>query len=111
MAVVWRIRDRATFAALRSRGRRVRRGPLTVVWLDEGPAGSPPRVGYAVGRAVGSAVVRNRLRRRLRVAATEAGLPAGAWQLIAAPAAADRTVEELRELLRAAAAELAGARA
>ncbi|MGH9210585.1 MAG: ribonuclease P protein component [Acidimicrobiales bacterium] len=58
------VRDRATFEALRRRGRRVRRGPVTVVYL---PAQAPPpRAAFAIGRSVGNAVVRNRVRRRLR---------------------------------------------
>jgi uncharacterized protein len=65
VGLIWRIRDRSTFAELRRRGRRIRRGPLSVTWLAE-EVGRPPRVAYAVGRPVGTAVARNRLRRRLR---------------------------------------------
>src|SRR5690606_16952488 len=78
---LWRITDRATFAALR-RGRRARAGDLVVTYLPA-PAGTPPRAGFAVGRAVGGAVVRNRIRRRLRAALRElqaAGrLPSGTY--------------------------------
>src|SRR5687767_8869383 len=63
--LIWRLRDRATFVALRRSGRRVTRGPITVLWLPANPT-EPTRVAYAVGRGVGPAVVRNRLRRRLR---------------------------------------------
>src|SRR5262249_55233724 len=62
---VWRIRDRATFARLRAEGRRIKRGPVTV-WFVEGDPYLPPRMAYAIGRTVGTAVERNRLRRRLR---------------------------------------------
>lgn len=68
--LIWRIRDHATFSALR-RARPFRRGPVTVraaVVVDQE---SPPRVAYAVGRSVGGAVERNRLRRRLRAAVHE----------------------------------------
>jgi ribonuclease P protein component len=65
---VWRVRDRASFDALRRDGRRARRGPIsvTVAVPDAPEAGGRPRVAFSVGRRVGSAVVRNRARRRLR---------------------------------------------
>jgi ribonuclease P protein component len=70
---LWRITDRATFAALRRHGRRTRRGPLTVTYLSPTPGqpSTPPRAGFAVGKATGGAVVRNRVRRRLRAALRE----------------------------------------
>ncbi len=72
--VVWRIRDRATFEALRRHGQRSRRGPITVTYVVSGDD-SVPRVAYAVGKRVGGAVVRNRLRRRLRAVVAEASAP------------------------------------
>jgi ribonuclease P protein component len=66
---VWRVRDRASFDALRRDGRRARRGPVSVTSAP-GTEG-PPRVAFAVGRSVGSAVVRNRARRRLRAVVDE----------------------------------------
>src|SRR5207302_3948031 len=48
VGLIWRIRDRATFAALRRSRHRVRRGPITVTWLPGDPA-VPPRVAYAIG--------------------------------------------------------------
>jgi ribonuclease P protein component len=72
----WRIRDRTTFADLRRSGRRIKRGPVTVIWIDGDPY-QPPRVAYAVGRSVGNAVQRNRLRRRLRAIVSDR---AGAWR-------------------------------
>jgi ribonuclease P protein component len=84
---LWRITDRRTFQALRQRGQRARRGPLTVTWLPPIP-GEPPtpaRAGFALGKATGGAVLRNRVRRRLRAAlrqlATEGRLPAGTYLL------------------------------
>ena len=81
---LWRIRDRRTFVELRRRGRRVRRGPLTVTWMP-GSDGSPPQAAFAVGRAVGGAVLRNRVRRRLRATLRElqgtGRLPAGRYLL------------------------------
>jgi ribonuclease P protein component len=65
VAPAWRIRDRATFAALRD-GRRGHAGPVRLTWVPDAEAGTPPRVAFAVGRRVGSAVERNRLRRQLR---------------------------------------------
>jgi ribonuclease P protein component len=84
---LWRITDRATFAALRRQGRRTRRGPLSVTYLPPTPGRptSPPRAGFAVGKATGGAVVRNRVRRRLRAALRELlvtdRLPAGTYLL------------------------------
>ncbi|MFN2608308.1 MAG: ribonuclease P protein component [Acidimicrobiales bacterium] len=59
--------DRATFGRLRRSGRRVRRGPVSVTWVEV-DASEPTRVAYTVGRRVGTAVVRNTVRRRLRAA-------------------------------------------
>lgn len=83
---VWRIRDRATFDALRA-GRRVRRGSVSVTFVAPLPTArpEPPRVAFAVGKAIGGAVVRNRVRRRLRAAVRElqqhGRLPGGAYLL------------------------------
>lgn len=81
--LTWRLRDRATFAAL-ARAERHSRGPVTVRFVPGGDE-APPRVAYAVGGA-GSAVARNRLRRRLRaaVARAEAHLDAGGAYLVSA---------------------------
>ena len=100
--MLWRIRDRGTFEALRRSQARARRGPVTVTYARSGDA-PVPRVAYAVGKRVGNAVVRNRLRRRLRAAAAEAGeLEPGAYLVAAGPAAASLPYEELkREVARA----------
>src|SRR5436309_16058533 len=68
VGLIWRVRDRATFVALRRAGRRARRGPVSVTWVAA-PAADPPRVAYAVGRHVGGSVARYRLRRQLRTIA------------------------------------------
>ncbi|MGI8778510.1 MAG: ribonuclease P protein component [Acidimicrobiales bacterium] len=100
------ISDRATFAHLRRSRRRVRRGPVTVTWV-EGEPSEPTRVAYTVGRRVGGAVVRNRVRRRLRAATSEAGglLRPGPYLIGARPEAAQASYGELRtavnEALRA----------
>ena len=101
--LIWRLRDRATFAALRRSGRRVTRGPITVTWLPANPT-EPTRVAYAVGRAVGPAVVRNRLRRQLRAITTESSalLHPGAYLIRAAPSAADQSFGELSEIVSTA---------
>src|SRR2546427_2295765 len=65
VGLIWRVRDRATFAVL-ARAERHARGPVTIRFVP-GESEAPPRVAYAVG-GVGNAVVRNRLRRRLRAA-------------------------------------------
>jgi ribonuclease P protein component len=95
--VVWRIRDRATFEALRRDGQRSRRGPITVTFVVTGEE-SEPRVAYAVGKRVGGAVVRNRLRRRMRSVVAEASgsLAPGAYLVAAGPEAADLPYENLK---------------
>jgi ribonuclease P protein component len=104
--LIWRVRDRATFLALRRSDRRVRRGPITVTWAPGDPA-EPPRVAYAIGKQVGGATVRNRVRRRLRaiVRDLERPLESGAWLIGAAPEVANLSYRELK----AAVAEAVGA--
>ena len=104
---LWRVTDRASFQALRRRGRRVRRGPVTVTYLapDERSSTLPPRVAFAVGKATGGAVVRNRVRRRLRAALHEllvAGrLPSGTYLLGATAVVAQTPWSELLSSLSA----------
>lgn len=111
VGVIWRIRDRSTFAELRRRGRRVRQGPVTVTFLPETNAGSraePPKVAYAVGRRVGPAVRRNRVRRQLRsimrelVARPERVVPPGAYLISAQPGITALSYRELRSNVEAA---------
>lgn len=101
LGLIWRIRDRDTFVALRQSRRRARRGPVTVTWIDAPP---PPRVAYAVGRRAGSAVVRNRIRRRLRAAVRldAAAIRPGAYLVGATSSAASLPFPELRTSLREA---------
>lgn len=100
--MTWRIRDRATFEALRRSEARARRGPVTVTYAPVGTTPTP-RVAYAVGKRTGSAVTRNRIRRRLRAAAAStADLRPGAYLVSAGPAAATLPYEELKsEVVRA----------
>jgi ribonuclease P protein component len=102
VGLIWGIRNRATFRALR-RGRRARVGPLTV-WFVDGNFALPPRVAYAIGRKVGDAVERNRLRRRLRAIVRESApeLAPGAYLIGAAPEAAQLSYGELRVTMRRA---------
>jgi ribonuclease P protein component len=83
LGLIWRVRDRATFAAL-ARAERHSRGPVTVRFVPGGDE-APPRVAYAVG-GTGNAVARNRLRRRLRaaIARAESQLHAGGAYLVSA---------------------------
>ncbi|MCP5025265.1 MAG: ribonuclease P protein component [Actinomycetia bacterium] len=89
--MIWRIRDRRTFARLRIEGQRGRSGPVTVTFLPDPPPESdlPPRVAFSVGKRVGTATVRNRVRRRLRAAMVErselAGLRPGTYLVSAGP--------------------------
>ena len=98
MTRVWRVRDRASFGALRREGVRRRVGPLTVTRLADGS--TPPRVAYAIGRPVGSAVDRNRLRRRLRAVVADTPLEPGTYLLSAGPGASTMPDQELRALVR-----------
>ena len=100
VGLIWRVRDRSTFLALRQSGRRVRRGPITVTFLPGDPT-APPRVAYAVGRRVGGAVVRNRIRRRLRAVVSDVRglLRPGTYLIGAAAAAADLPYGELTSMV------------
>jgi len=94
--MIWRIRDRATFEALRRSGSRSRDGAVTVTFCGA-PGPGPPRVAYAVGKQLGGAVVRNRLRRRLRAAAGEiADLAPGAYLVRVAPEATGLSYDDLK---------------
>jgi ribonuclease P protein component len=90
------VRGRRAFAALR-RGRRVRRGTITVTWVAGDPS-EPPRVAYAIGRGAGGAVVRNRIRRRLRAVMRDLSgeLAPGAYLVGAGAQAASLSYGELR---------------
>ena len=103
VGATWRVRDRATFAALRS-GRRGHAGPVRVMWLPEPGATTPPRLAFAVGRRVGGAVARNRVRRQLRAVAAELApaLEPGAY-LVAYRGAPDAPFADLRRQVVAAA--------
>jgi ribonuclease P protein component len=94
MARRWRVRDRASFAALRRDGVRRRARTLTVTRLADDC--EPPRVAYAVGRSVGTAVTRNRLRRRLRALVADAPLVPGTYLVSAGSAACTLSDQELR---------------
>ena len=96
-----RLHGRSSHAAVRRRGRRVRKGPLSVTVLLRDPASgssAPPTaaIAWAIPRRVGSAVVRNRVRRRLRALVADehraAPLPAGAYVFHVDPLAADMTL-------------------
>ena len=106
VGLIWRVRDRATFAVL-ARAERHARGPVTIRFVP-GESEAPPRVAYAVG-GVGNAVVRNRLRRRLRaaVARAEGELTAGGAYMVSARREAltmpfNALVEALAAVFRAA---------
>jgi ribonuclease P protein component len=109
---VWRVRDRASFDALRHDGRRVRRGPVSVTFAPGGDG--LPRVAFAVGRSVGSAVMRNRARRRLRAVVDELARDGalgvgGTWLVSARSDLSDLTASELRSVVASAVAAAVGA--
>jgi ribonuclease P protein component len=100
MARLWRVRDRASFAALRRDGIRRRAGALTVVRLPVEAGGSPvPAVAFAIGKPVGTAVARNRLRRRLRALLVEVAPPPGTYLVSAGPRAKTASDQDLRAAL------------
>jgi ribonuclease P protein component len=99
MAAVWRVRDRATFAALRREGRRRRATALTVTSLPAADPAARPAVAFAIGRSVGGAVERNRLRRRIRALLPELDLAPGTYLISAGPAATRLDQAELRSQL------------
>jgi ribonuclease P protein component len=95
--MVWRVRDRASFEALRRSARRARRGAVTVSFAEVGAEGRP-RVAFAIGKRAGGAVERNRLRRRLRAVAAGLGndLEPGVYLLSAGRTATGLTYPELK---------------
>ena len=85
----------------------MRRGPITVTWVETAST-DPPRVAYAIGRSVGGAVERNRLRRRLRAIMSELGVQVapGAYLVGAAPEAAALSFGELKAIVSKALQDL-----
>ena len=65
-----RLKVRAEFLRVASKGRKTPSSGLVLQALARGDAG-PARLGFTVTKKVGNAVVRNRTRRRLREAARE----------------------------------------
>ncbi|MBW3615247.1 MAG: ribonuclease P protein component [Actinobacteria bacterium] len=98
---LWRVRERCTFATLRSSRCRARSGPLWIAWAPAA-ADEPPRLAFAIGRRVGGAVVRNRLRRQLRAAFADACPGPGAYLMGVGPEAARLSFGELGVLVRTA---------
>ena len=93
------------FARVRSEGRTVRAGLLSLGVLDLGDT-SEFRVGFVTSKRIGGAVVRNRLRRRLReiVRRHQPDLRKGVWLVVVTrPSAARATFDTLEaEWLRLA---------
>ena len=108
LRLIWRVRDRATFDALR-RVPVLRRQGFWMRSVRCGPPDDPPRVAYALGKSVGGAVQRNRVRRRLRAAVRDCAgelEPGRAYLLGARPEAAAMPYRDLvgvvEDLLRGA---------
>jgi ribonuclease P protein component len=76
--LIGRVRDRQLFDRLRTSGRRIRRGSLTVTYVTLDGEVDSPLVAFAIGRRFGPAVARNRARRRLREAFRQARASVGA---------------------------------
>ncbi len=95
---MWRLSDPAAFSALRASRHRVRRGPLSVAWV-ENPVDEPPRVAYAIGKRVGGAVERNRVRRRLRTVMADLDPPPGRYLIGVAPAGSELSFLDLKVLV------------
>lgn len=111
---LWRVTDRAGFAALARDGRRARHAGITVTRVAPAPdaAGEPPRVALAVTRSTGGAVARNRVRRRLRAAMAELArrdaLPGGTYLVGGGAELAERPWEALVVDLEAAVTRACG---
>lgn len=121
VCVIGRIGDRATFQALRQKGQRTRRGPITVAYLpvsnSDASKGSVAqvRVAFGVGRKVGHAVARNKVRRRLRHIMRELDhrsdvLMPGSYLITVQPAAATMSYGALYQLVAEACHRLGGRR-
>jgi ribonuclease P protein component len=99
--VITGITDRTTFERLKTSGRRVRFGSVSVVFLDD--EAERVRVAYAIGKRFGGAVGRNRLRRRFRAAMrtveSETTLKPGAYLIIPGQRTPELAYEELVETL------------
>jgi ribonuclease P protein component len=101
---VGRVRDRATFDALRRSRLRSSSGAVRLVYApaealrDRHGSGPEACVAFAVSRKVGSAVDRNRVRRRTRAVLAERDrtMMPGAYLISFAPGAAEMSFEELR---------------
>ncbi len=65
-----RLRARARFKAVQSRGRKFT-GRYVIARALQSRPDSPARIGFSVSEKVGRAVVRNRVKRRLREAARQ----------------------------------------
>jgi ribonuclease P protein component len=97
MARLWRVRDRASFAALRRDGVRRRVAALTIVRLPVEAGGSPvPAVAFAIGKGVGPAVARNRARRRIKAIIAELGPAPGTYLVTAGRRALTLSDQDLR---------------
>ncbi|AHJ62519.1 Ribonuclease P protein component [Granulibacter bethesdensis] len=84
-----RLKRRAEFLRVASKGRKAAVHGLVLQALPVQAADAPLRIGYTVTKKVGNAVVRNRTRRRLREAARlvareydQAGTPLSAHDLV-----------------------------
>lgn len=106
---IWRVRERASFDALRRSPRRVRRGSVSITFAPSAVA--EPRVAFAIQRGAGSAVERNRFRRRVRAIcrdlARDQALPTGDYLVSVRGSVSEMPFDELRALIAGAVDEVA----
>jgi ribonuclease P protein component len=97
MTRLWRVRDRASFVALRRDGVRRRVAALTIVHLPVEAGGSPvPAVAFAIGRGVGPAVDRNRIRRRIKAIIAQSDVAPGTYLVSAGRSVLRLSDQDLR---------------
>ncbi len=119
VGLIWRVRDRDAFVALRRHGYRVRSGPVAVTFLADTASAAPaepPKVAFAVGRRVGRAVRRNRVRRQLRsimrelVAQPNTLVGPGTYLVATGPEVTTLSYQELKNTVEKALAQIPATR-
>lgn len=95
-----RLTDKRDFQTVFHRGRSFANRNLVIYFLKKERPDEPYRIGFSVSKKVGKAVTRNRVKRLLREAFRlehEQIAPAHDYVVIARPATAELTFEEVRQ--------------